>query len=47
MGEFILPFDAVRTSGNPAAALREFIDSTYDRAATLAKWDRAALDRNP
>jgi hypothetical protein len=47
MGEFILPYDAVRASGNPAAALREFIDSTYDRAATLAKWDRAALDRNP
>ena len=45
MGEFILPYDAVRISGNPAAALREFIDSTYDRAATLAKWDRAALDR--
>lgn len=47
MGEFLLPYDAVRTDANPAEALREFIDSTYDRAATLAKWDRAALDRNP
>jgi hypothetical protein len=47
MGEFVLPYDAVRTSADPAAALREFIDSTYDRAATLAKWDRASLDRKP
>jgi hypothetical protein len=45
MGEFILPYDAVRTSANPAEVLREFIDSTYDHAATLAKWDRAALER--
>ncbi len=45
MGEFILPYDAVRTSADPAEALRQFIDSTYDRAATLAKWDRAALER--
>lgn len=37
IGEFILPYDAVRTSGNPAEALREFINSTYDRAAPLAK----------
>jgi hypothetical protein len=45
MGEFILPYEAVRTSADPAAALRSFIDSTYDRAATLGKWDRAALER--
>jgi hypothetical protein len=45
MGEFILPYDAVRTSADPAAALRAFIDSTYDRAATLAKWDRSSLER--
>lgn len=45
MGEFILPYEAVRTSADPAAALRQFIDSTYDRAATLARWDRAALER--
>jgi hypothetical protein len=45
MGEFILPYEAVRTAANPAAALREFIDSTYDHAATLGKWDRAALER--
>ena len=45
LGEFILPYDAVRTSGDPQRAIREFIDSTYDRAATLARWDRASLER--
>jgi hypothetical protein len=45
LGEFILPYEAVRTSPDPAAAIRSFIDSTYDQAATLARWDRATLDR--
>ena len=45
MGEFILPYEAVRTSPDPAGALRQFIDSTYDRAATLGNWDRAALEK--
>lgn len=43
--EFILPYEAVRTSADPEEAIRQFIDSTYDRAATLAGWDRAALER--
>jgi hypothetical protein len=46
LGEFILPYEAVRTAPDPAAAIRAFIDSTYDRAATLGGWDRAALDRS-
>jgi hypothetical protein len=46
-GEFILPYEAVRTSPDPAAAVRVFIDTTYERAATLARWDRAALERGP
>lgn len=46
LGEFILPYEAVRTAGDPAAAIRAFIDSTYDRAATLGGWDRASLDRS-
>ena len=46
MGEFILPYDAVRTSASPDAAIRAFVDSTYDRAATLAAWDRATLERH-
>ena len=45
LGEFILPYEAVRTSANPGDAIVQFVDSTYDRAATLAKWDRAALER--
>jgi hypothetical protein len=45
MGEFILPYDAVRTAPSPEAALAAFIDSTYERAATLAAWDRPALER--
>lgn len=45
-GEFILPYEKVRTASNPDAAIAAFIDSTYDRAATLAKWDRAALERH-
>src|SRR5262245_10542790 len=45
LGEFILPYDAVRTSPDPEAALRSFIDSTYVTAATLGRWDRAALER--
>ena len=45
LGEFILPYEAARTSPDPAAALRAFIDTTYDRAATLGRWDRAAVER--
>jgi hypothetical protein len=45
LGEFILPYEAVRSAASPESAIREFIDSTYDVAATLAKWDRAALER--
>jgi hypothetical protein len=45
MGEFILPYDAVRRAASPAAEITAFIESTYDQAATLARWDRAALDR--
>ena len=45
MGEFILPYDAVRTSATPGAALLEFFESTYDAAADLGRWDRVALER--
>jgi hypothetical protein len=46
LGEFILPYEAVRTSGDPERALRQFVNTTYERAATLAHWDRAALERS-
>jgi hypothetical protein len=45
LGEFILPYEAVRTAPDPAEAIRAFVDTTYDRAATLGRWDRAALER--
>jgi hypothetical protein len=45
LGEFILPYDALRRAADPAADLRAFLESTYEAAATLAKWDRAALER--
>ena len=45
LNEFILPYDVVRRSPSPDAAIAAFVDSTYDRAATLAGWDRASLER--
>jgi hypothetical protein len=47
LGEFILPYEAVRTSASPAAMLTAFIESTYDAASTLARWDREVLERRP
>ncbi len=46
MGEFILPYDAVRRSPTPEATLLEFLQSTYAAAADLARWDRADLERS-
>ncbi len=40
LGEFILPYDAVRTAREPEAALMAFLQSTYDAAADLGRWDR-------
>jgi hypothetical protein len=45
LNEFILPYEAARTSASPGQAIHAFIDSTYAQAATLAHWDRAALER--
>jgi Family of unknown function (DUF5996) len=44
LGEFILPYDAVRTAAEPDRALLEFLQSTYEAAANAAKWDRGALE---
>jgi hypothetical protein len=43
-GEFILPYEAMRNSPDPDAALLEFLQTTYDAAADCGKWNRAALD---
>jgi hypothetical protein len=44
LGEFILPYDTVRTASSPDAAVLEFLQSTYEAAADAAKWDRASLE---
>jgi hypothetical protein len=44
LGEFILPYDAVRTAADPDSALLDFLQSTYEAAANTAGWDRDALE---
>lgn len=44
--EFILPYDAVRQAESPEDTLLAFLQTTYDAAATLGKWDRAFLERD-
>jgi hypothetical protein len=44
LGEFLLPYEAVRTSPHPEEDLLEFLESTYAAAADLGKWDREALE---
>ncbi len=44
LGEFILPYEAVRSAASAERAIMQFVNSTYASAATLAKWDRAALE---
>jgi Family of unknown function (DUF5996) len=45
LGQFILPYDAVREAGDPDRLLLGFLQETYEAAADLAKWDREALER--
>jgi hypothetical protein len=47
MREWILPYETVRTAADPEAALLDFLQSTYEAAADLGRWDRAVLDRAP
>ncbi|MDQ1394540.1 MAG: hypothetical protein QOF30_3517 [Acidimicrobiaceae bacterium] len=47
LGEFILPYAAVRAANDPDALLLAFCQSTYEAAADLAGWDRAALEVSP
>jgi hypothetical protein len=47
LGEFVLDYDAVRTAPDADAALIGFLTSTYEAAANLGKWDRAALECAP
>jgi len=45
VGQFILPYDAVRASADPDGLLLGFLQETYDAAADLGRWDREALER--
>jgi hypothetical protein len=44
LGEFVLPYEVMRESPDPDAALLEFLQSTYEAAANCARWDRDALE---
>ncbi len=44
LGEFILPYDTVRSAAEPEALLLEFLSTTYAAAAETGGWDRAALE---
>ena len=47
LGEFLLPYTALRTASDPDQALLAFFQSTYEVAAELGRWDRAALEGHP
>jgi len=46
-GEFLLPYEAVRTADDPDHAVARFLQTTYEAAAELGRWDRAALECDP
>ena len=45
LGEFVLPYELVRTAADPDGMLLGFLQSTYEAAAMAARWDRHALER--
>jgi hypothetical protein len=47
LGEFVLPYDAVRQASSPDAMVLEFLQGTYEAAAGLGGWNRRALERGP
>ena len=46
LGEYLLMYDDVRRAPMPKEILMQFLQTTYDAAATLGKWDRPALERS-
>ena len=46
-GQFLLPYEAVRTAASPERALLEFLNTTYEAAAELGSWDRSGLEADP
>jgi Family of unknown function (DUF5996) len=45
LGEFILPYETVRRAESPEHAIEAFVDSTYEQAANLGRWNRAVLEK--
>jgi Family of unknown function (DUF5996) len=45
LGEFVLPYEQVRSAADPDRLLLDFLQATYAAAADLGGWDRAALER--
>lgn len=45
LGDFVLPYEAVRTARDPDGMLLEFLQATYEAAAVCADWDRQRLER--
>jgi hypothetical protein len=46
LGEFVLPYEAVRSAAHPDAALTAFLQTTYEAAADGAHWARSELERH-
>ena len=44
LGEYLLPYEAVRSAADPEAILMAFLQSTYEAAANAGRWDRASLE---
>lgn len=44
LGEFVFPYESMRSMPDPDAALLDFLQTTYEAAATCAQWDRAGLE---
>jgi hypothetical protein len=47
LGEFLLPYETVRTADDPDHAVARFLQTTYEAAAVLGDWDRGALEADP
>lgn len=47
LGQFLLPYEAVRTADDPDRMLLEFLDTTYEAVADRGQWDRQALEADP
>jgi len=47
LGQVILPYDAVRQAASPDDLVMDYLSRTYEAAASLGQWDRAALERLP